>query len=140
MSDRVREMSEDITAELTLDMADDRKPLTAPASAFVKFHIGEDKLLQAEAVSSTSASWKKSYRIYVVGSDGKYLGLPRFVNCFDDEEAVATIIQPIKGIAVEIWEAARIVARLPLRRAAGDSKRAIFGRRAKRPDAKRERR
>jgi hypothetical protein len=57
----------------------------------------------------------KSYRIYIVGPDGKYVGLPKFVECADDEEALAHAFQPINktGIAVEIWEAARIVAWLP---------------------------
>ncbi len=63
-----------------------------------------------------------SYRIYTVGFDGKYAGLPKMVECTDDKEAVAKAMQTTEGIAVEIWEAARIVARLPRWPAGKDSK------------------
>ena len=66
----------------------------------------------------------KTYRFYTVGADGKYAGLPKFVDCSGDREAVSRAAQKIDGIAVEIWEASRLVALLPQRGAAGDSKKA----------------
>jgi hypothetical protein len=64
----------------------------------------------------------KTYHLYTVGFDGKYAGLSRIVECADDREAVAKAMQTTDGIAVEIWEAKKIVARLPRWPTARDSK------------------
>jgi hypothetical protein len=61
----------------------------------------------------------KPYRIYAVGADGKFAGVPRVTECADDEEAVAKAMRSADGYDLEIWEARRLVARLP-RNAAKD--------------------
>jgi len=56
----------------------------------------------------------KSYRIYAVGSDGKFAGLPNEVECADDEQAVAEAMKGNDGgHGVEIWDSTRIIARFP---------------------------
>jgi hypothetical protein len=53
------------------------------------------------------------YRIQTVGSDGQYVGIPRDMECADDEDAVAKATQAVDGLDVELWDMLRIVARLP---------------------------
>jgi hypothetical protein len=55
----------------------------------------------------------KPYRIYTVGSDGKFAGVPKVMECVDDEEVVAKAMQTIDGHDLEIWDTTRLVARLP---------------------------
>jgi hypothetical protein len=53
------------------------------------------------------------YRIQTVGSDGKFAGVPKVVECADDEDAVAKATQAVDGLDVELWDMLRLVARLP---------------------------
>jgi hypothetical protein len=55
----------------------------------------------------------KTYRIYTIGSDGKFAGLPKVIECADDEEAVAKTMQAVDGHDLEIWDTTRLVARVP---------------------------
>jgi hypothetical protein len=82
----------------------------------------------------TDAAMPKLYRIYTIGSDGGFAGLPRIVECSDDEEAVAEAMKANdSGYGVEIWNSTKMVAHLPQNapkvwgpwRLAGESKKAI---------------
>ncbi len=55
----------------------------------------------------------QSYRIYTVGPDGKFEGVPKVIECADDDEAIAMGMQAIDGHDIEIWDTTRLVARLP---------------------------
>jgi hypothetical protein len=55
----------------------------------------------------------KTYRIYTVGSDGRFAGVPKVMECVDDEEVVAKTMQTVDGYDLEIWDITRLVARLP---------------------------
>ena len=54
-----------------------------------------------------------SYRIHVIGRGGGFLGAAEVVECADDKEAVERAAQLACGLAVEIWNHKRFVARLP---------------------------
>ena len=54
-----------------------------------------------------------SYRIYVIGRGGDFLGAPEVVECSDDKQAVEKAAQLAAGLDVEIWDDKRFVARLP---------------------------
>ena len=53
------------------------------------------------------------YRIFTVGHDQHFVGVPEFVECVDDNEAVDKAMQLMNGRDVEIWDHRRKVARLP---------------------------
>ena len=54
----------------------------------------------------------KQYRLYRIQSTNRVGGPPDIVECPDDAEAVHQASQIIDGQTVEIWESARLVARL----------------------------
>ena len=54
-----------------------------------------------------------SYRIHIIGRSGHFLDGPNIVECTDDMEAVEKAMQLADGLAVEIWDHKRFVARLP---------------------------
>jgi hypothetical protein len=56
----------------------------------------------------------RSYQIYTVGSDGKFKGNPKEIECDDDEEAVAKTMQAIDGHDLELWD--MLISRAPARR------------------------
>jgi hypothetical protein len=49
-----------------------------------------------------------TYRIFTVGRDQHFSGMPEIVECVDDNEAVDT-----NGLDLEIWDHKRRVARIP---------------------------
>ena len=53
------------------------------------------------------------YRIYTIGKDGHFTGLPQEVECADNRKVVATAIEMKDGLDMEIWDHKRFVARLP---------------------------
>jgi hypothetical protein len=53
-----------------------------------------------------------SYRILVLGSDGRYLRAHQ-VECDDDAHAVRCVGSVVSGHDVEIWKFGRCIARLP---------------------------
>jgi hypothetical protein len=61
----------------------------------------------------TDAAMPKPYRIYTIGPDGKFAGLPKVMECADDEEAVTKAMRAVDGHDVEIWDTTRLIARLP---------------------------
>jgi len=54
-----------------------------------------------------------TYRIFTVEHDQHYSGMPKIVECVDDNEAVDQAMQLANGLDLEIWDHKRIVARLP---------------------------
>jgi hypothetical protein len=54
-----------------------------------------------------------TYRIYIVGRDGGFLGAPEVVECVDDNEAIGAAVQITSGLGAEIWDQKRFVAQLP---------------------------
>ena len=54
-----------------------------------------------------------TYRIYIVGRDGSFLGAAEVVECVDDNEAIGTASQIASGLGAEIWDQKRFVAQLP---------------------------
>jgi hypothetical protein len=54
-----------------------------------------------------------SYRIYIIGRGGHFLGSPDVVECGDDKEAVEKAMQLASGFDVEIWDHKRLVTPLP---------------------------
>ena len=54
-----------------------------------------------------------TYRIFTVSHDGHLSGAPEVVECTDDVEAVKRAMQVVDGLAVEIRDNSRIVARRP---------------------------
>jgi hypothetical protein len=53
------------------------------------------------------------YRIFTVGRDAHFSGVPQTVECADDKEAVEKAMQLANGLDLEIWDHERMVARLP---------------------------
>jgi hypothetical protein len=54
-----------------------------------------------------------TYRIFTVGHDQHFSGMPEFVECVDDNEAVDRAMQLANGLDLEIWDHKRRVARIP---------------------------
>ena len=54
-----------------------------------------------------------TYRIFTVGRDQHFSGMPAIVDCFDDKEAIDKAMQLANGLDLEIWDHKRMVARLP---------------------------
>ena len=54
-----------------------------------------------------------TYRIYIVGSDGGFLGAPEVVECVGDNDAVGTAVRIASGLGAEIWDQKRFVAQVP---------------------------
>ena len=52
------------------------------------------------------------YRIYRVDEEGHIKGLAHEVTCDTDEQAVELARQYIDGLAIEVWNRARLVKRL----------------------------
>jgi hypothetical protein len=51
------------------------------------------------------------YRMYIVGTDGHFIGYEPLV-CVDDDDAVATAKQFVDGHDIEVWCGKRFVIRL----------------------------
>jgi hypothetical protein len=54
-----------------------------------------------------------TYRIFTVGTDQHFLGVPEIVECLDDNEAINKATQLANGLDLEIWDPGRMIARLP---------------------------
>ncbi len=54
-----------------------------------------------------------TYRIFTVGHDRHFSGMPKVVECVDDQGAVGKAMQLANGLDLEIWDNKRMVARLP---------------------------
>lgn len=54
-----------------------------------------------------------AYRIYTIARDGHLFGVPKAIECSNDEEAIQTAKHALDGRDIEVWQHARLVARLP---------------------------
>ena len=52
------------------------------------------------------------YRIFTVGHDQHFVGVPENVECVDDNEAVDKAMQLMNGLDLEIWDHKRMITRL----------------------------
>jgi hypothetical protein len=52
------------------------------------------------------------YRAFAVGKNGHFFGFEPIV-CDTDEQAIETAKRLLHGLAIEVWSAERMVARLP---------------------------
>jgi hypothetical protein len=50
-----------------------------------------------------------TYRIYIVGRNGGFLGAAEVVECVDDNEAIGAAVQIASGLGAEIWDQKRFV-------------------------------
>lgn len=55
------------------------------------------------------------YRIFTVGRDAHFSGVPLIVECADGQEAVEKAMQLDTENDLEIWDHERMIARLPTR-------------------------
>jgi hypothetical protein len=53
-----------------------------------------------------------AYRVYKLGTDGHISEPPEVLECADDDTAVAQAKQLLNGSVIEVWNEARVVARL----------------------------
>jgi hypothetical protein len=53
------------------------------------------------------------YRIFTIGSDGHFTGVPKIAEFVDDKEVVNKAMRTANGSDIEIWNLARLVVRLP---------------------------
>jgi hypothetical protein len=56
---------------------------------------------------------RRPYRIFTIGTDGKFNGPSKNMECEDDDEAVGKAMQAVDGHDLELWDLMRLVARLP---------------------------
>jgi hypothetical protein len=55
------------------------------------------------------------YRIYEVGQDNRIVGPPRVITCDNDQEALQRTKSFLDGQDIELWDGARLIAKLPWR-------------------------
>lgn len=53
------------------------------------------------------------YRLYRIGLNGRLAGIPAELDCADDQEAMREAEQTLAAFERELWQATRLVARLP---------------------------
>jgi hypothetical protein len=53
------------------------------------------------------------HRIFTIGSDGHFVGVPKIAEFADDEEVVEKALRTANGADIEIWNLERLVVRLP---------------------------
>lgn len=54
-----------------------------------------------------------TYRIFTIGEDQHFTGMPVLVDCADDNAAVDKAMQLVDGHDLEVWDHKRMIARLP---------------------------
>jgi hypothetical protein len=55
----------------------------------------------------------QEYRIFTIGPDGHFAGVPKIVKFSDDNEAIEKAIPMANGADIEIWNLERRIMRLP---------------------------
>jgi hypothetical protein len=55
----------------------------------------------------------KEYRVYRLDHEGHIFAPPHGFTCASDEDAIAAAKQLIDGHDIELWQATRLVVRLP---------------------------
>jgi hypothetical protein len=53
-----------------------------------------------------------AYRFYTIGRDDHIVGPANVIDCQDDQAAVESAQQSLNGLAIEIWDKARLVAHI----------------------------
>jgi hypothetical protein len=83
-------------------------------------HITDSALGQASVAESsgysrlqTRGAQMPEYRIFTIGSDGHFVGVPKIAEFADDEEVVEKALRTANGADIEIWNLERLVVRLP---------------------------
>ena len=64
----------------------------------------------------------REYRIFTIGPDGHFAGVPKIVTFSNDNEAIEKAIPMANGADIEIWNLERRIMRLPGVPAAGQGK------------------
>jgi hypothetical protein len=54
-----------------------------------------------------------TYRVYFINHDNRISRPPEVIECADDQEATDKALGFVDGHDVEVWEATRLVVRLP---------------------------
>ena len=55
----------------------------------------------------------REYRIFTIGSDGHFAGVPKIVKFANDDEAIEKTMPMLNGAEIEIWNLERRIVRLP---------------------------
>jgi len=55
----------------------------------------------------------QDYRIFELNEDGNVAGLARRITAANDQEAILEAEAMMGGLDLEVWQASRLVARLP---------------------------
>jgi len=53
------------------------------------------------------------YKVYLIGDDGRSLGLPAIITCSSDQEAASKAVDLSDGKVAELWQDMRLVAIFP---------------------------
>jgi hypothetical protein len=67
----------------------------------------------------------REYRIFTIGPDGHFAGVPEIVKFSNDNEAIEKAIPMANGTDIEIWNLERRIMRLPGVPAAGQGKASV---------------
>jgi hypothetical protein len=67
----------------------------------------------------------QEYRIFTIGPDGHFAGVPNIVKFSNDNEAIEKAIPMANGADIEIWNLERRIMRLPGVPAAGQGKASV---------------
>jgi hypothetical protein len=67
----------------------------------------------------------REYRIFTIGPDGHFAGVPKIVKFSNDNEAIEKAIPMANGADIEIWNLERRIMRLPGVPAAGQRKASV---------------
>jgi hypothetical protein len=61
----------------------------------------------------TKGAAMPEYRIFTIGPDGHFTGVPKIAEFVDDKEVVEKAMRTANGADIEIWNLGRLVVRLP---------------------------
>jgi hypothetical protein len=67
----------------------------------------------------------REYRIFTIGPDGHFAGVPKIAKFSNDNEAIEKAISMVNGADIEIWNLERRIMRLPGVPAAGQGKASV---------------
>ena len=67
----------------------------------------------------------REYRIFTIGPDGHFAGVPKIVTFSNDNEAIEKAIPMANGAGIEIWNLERRIMRLPGAPTAGQGKASV---------------
>jgi hypothetical protein len=79
---------------------------------FAQFHTGTN-VLQCTTTRQRGTAMSQQYRIFTVGPDGHFTGVPKIAEFADDKEAVEKAMRMANGADIEIWNLQRLIVRLP---------------------------